>query len=355
VSKRKLLLADDSVTIQKVVNLTFADEGIEVITVGDGDSAMRKFNETLPDLVLADVNMPGLNGYEICETIKQDEKTKRIPVILLVGSFEPFNEEKARRVGADDFLTKPFQSIRQLVNKVSDLLEAKIDEDDFLRPIENPDEPVSSFVEALKMKPNDKFDTVDESIENLGDAGMDDEMIQTSQVGSLSTDEVHKYESEPVYQSFAEDLDRTSLKSPYNSEAGADYPPAEDWAKTQPFLKEDFEELRIVNGGANETAQILDFDEFDLLEFPQTSENKISRMSASGEVFTSDNETSEVNQNLTGNVSQIQSKAVNKTAQPEGLSPELIEAIADRVAEKLSNEVVERIVREVIVQMERRK
>ena len=119
VSKRKLLLADDSITIQKVVNLTFADEGIEVITAGDGDTAMQKFVEIKPDLVMVDVNMPGMDGYRICELIKQDDETKQIPVILLVGSFEPFDEEEARRVGADDYLTKPFQSIRQLVNKVS--------------------------------------------------------------------------------------------------------------------------------------------------------------------------------------------------------------------------------------------
>jgi CheY-like chemotaxis protein len=119
VSKRKLLLADDSITIQKVVNLTFADEGIEVTAVGDGNTAMEKFVETVPDLVMVDVNMPGYNGYKICEMIKQNEETRHIPVILLVGSFEPFNEEEARRVGADDYLTKPFQSIRQLVTKVT--------------------------------------------------------------------------------------------------------------------------------------------------------------------------------------------------------------------------------------------
>jgi DNA-binding response OmpR family regulator len=121
-SKRKLLLADDSITIQKVVNLTFADEGIEVIAVGDGDSAMRKFDDFIPDLVMADVNMPGMNGYEMCHIIKNNEETNQIPVILLVGSFEPFDEAEATRVGADDYLTKPFQSIRQLVNKVTDLL-----------------------------------------------------------------------------------------------------------------------------------------------------------------------------------------------------------------------------------------
>jgi CheY-like chemotaxis protein len=119
---RKLLLADDSVTIQKVVNLTFADEGMEVNSVGDGDSAVEKLEELMPDIVLADVHMPGLNGYQVCEHIKTSSQFGHIPVILLVGSFEPFDEDEARRVGADDYLTKPFQSIRQLVSRVGTLL-----------------------------------------------------------------------------------------------------------------------------------------------------------------------------------------------------------------------------------------
>jgi CheY-like chemotaxis protein len=122
---KKLLLADDSVTIQKVVNLTFADEGIEVLTASDGNTALQMLLAHKPDIVIADVNMPGPNGYQICERIKTDEKLKNIPVILLVGSFEPFDEEEAKRVGADDFLTKPFQSIRHLMSKVSSLLEAR--------------------------------------------------------------------------------------------------------------------------------------------------------------------------------------------------------------------------------------
>lgn len=118
-----LLLADDSITIQKVINLTFADEGMNVTTVGNGDLAMAKIEEISPDIVMLDVHMPGLNGYEICERLKQSDRFRNIPVILLVGSFEPFDEDEARRVGADDFLTKPFQSIRQLITKVGSLLQ----------------------------------------------------------------------------------------------------------------------------------------------------------------------------------------------------------------------------------------
>jgi CheY-like chemotaxis protein len=122
---RKLLLADDSITIQKVVALTFADEGVEVVTVSDGQEAIEKLQGSIPDIVLADVFMPEVNGYEVCRYIKQNAKLKHIPVMLLVGSFEPFDEAEARRVGADDILTKPFQSIRRLIDKVGGLLGSK--------------------------------------------------------------------------------------------------------------------------------------------------------------------------------------------------------------------------------------
>ena len=122
---RKLLVADHSPTIQKVVELTFADEGVEVVSVSDGQEAIERIEQVGPDIILADVFMPRRSGYEVCEYIKQNEKLKHIPVMLLVGSFEPFDEAEARRVGADDILTKPFQSIRRLMDKVGDLVSHK--------------------------------------------------------------------------------------------------------------------------------------------------------------------------------------------------------------------------------------
>lgn len=352
-SKRTLLLADDSVTIQKVVNLTFADENIEVITVGDGDAAMRKFVEVEPDLVMADVNMPGVDGYRICEKIKQDARTKRIPVILLVGSFEPFDEEKARQVGADDFLTKPFQSILQLVNKVSELLNAKTEEDAFLAPIENPSAPVISFSDALKMMPSDEFDSADASIESLGDAGMDDEMIQTAQIGS-APDAGRKFESSSVYQSFAEDFDETSVKQLSGARETADYPPHEDWAETQPLSKAQFKEIT-GDSSQEKTSSVLDFDELDLFDFPKTNKEENS----SEVVSLTESETFSKRQNaslrtareLTNGDVEISDNA----AKSENLSPEMIEAIADKVVEKLSSRVIKKVVRETIAQMDKRK
>jgi CheY-like chemotaxis protein len=119
----RILLADDSITIQKVVHLTFSDEGFDVVSVSNGDQAERMLGEVAPDLVLADIFMPGKNGYELCEAIKQSPQFHHVPVVLLVGAFEPFDQAEARRVRADAHLTKPFES-RALVETVRSLLNA---------------------------------------------------------------------------------------------------------------------------------------------------------------------------------------------------------------------------------------
>lgn len=120
----KILLADDSVTVQKIVTLTFSDEGVDVVPVNSGDEAVNRLQYMRPALVMADVSLPGKNGYEICEFVKSHPDLKYTPVILLVPAFEPFDEERAARVGADHHLTKPFQSIRTLIATVKSLIEA---------------------------------------------------------------------------------------------------------------------------------------------------------------------------------------------------------------------------------------
>lgn len=120
----KILLADDSVTVQKIITLTFSDEGVDVLTVNNGDEAIHRLQYLRPALVMADVSIPGKNGYEICEFVKNHPEMKDTPVILLVPAFEPFDEERARRIGADHHLTKPFQSIRTLISTVKGLLES---------------------------------------------------------------------------------------------------------------------------------------------------------------------------------------------------------------------------------------
>ena len=141
---RKLLLADDSATIQKVIDLTFADEGVQVVSVSNGQEAIDRLPEINPDVVLVDVFMPPPNGYEVCEYVKTNEQFKHIPVMLLVGSFEPFDEAEARRVGADDILTKPFQSIRRLIDRVGALVSSPppVEKESPTIELPKPEEPV---------------------------------------------------------------------------------------------------------------------------------------------------------------------------------------------------------------------
>lgn len=115
-----LLLADDSVTIQRVIELTFADEGVRVIAVGDGASAIARFDEERPDIVLADVGMAGVDGYQVAAHVKQ-AKESQAPVLLLTGAFEPIDENRARASGCDGVLVKPFEP-RQLIKTVHGLL-----------------------------------------------------------------------------------------------------------------------------------------------------------------------------------------------------------------------------------------
>lgn len=413
-SKRKLLLADDSITIQKVVNLTFADEGIEVITVGDGDSAMEKFAEFTPDLVMADVNMPGLNGYEICEIIKRNESTSRIPVILLVGSFEPFDEEEANRVGANDFLTKPFQSIRQLVGKVTDLLNdgetAAVAEETAEQPAQKP----TGFTATLEMPKEELASAVD-----LGDMGMDDEMIETNRVDdfseeesgeteddnlktqALTAEEMREYSfttdvgavKEPVEETESEaataetpveeteETAETEDEETYAAQAGEDlaeekgfgivsdelrateaetetYETAEE---TPPISEEEpetsqteFEEEKAetysteasetisqeeaevaesdesveTESSMTEEVAPISFDDADLLELPPLVEETGIRPSS--DIVKTESEVSETEE----------SQTVDASPQPAAFSPELIEAIANRVTEKLVNSVM---------------
>jgi CheY-like chemotaxis protein len=120
----KLLLADDSVTVQKLVSLAFSDENVEIESVLNGDAAMDSIRVFKPDIVLADVVMPGCNGYELCKRIKNDPTFGDIPVILLVGTFEPFDETEANSVKCDGHLTKPFDT-SELIQTVQSLVRKK--------------------------------------------------------------------------------------------------------------------------------------------------------------------------------------------------------------------------------------
>lgn len=403
-AQRKLLLADDSITIQKVVNLTFADEGIEVITVGDGDSAMEKLTEVAPDLVMADVNMPGLNGYQICERIRQSETLKKTPVILLVGSFEPFDEAEARRVGADDFLTKPFQSIRQLVNKVTDLLRnAPQNGEGAAAPVEFESAGTVTSFEDTQEYVSPDFSPA-QPTPQYGDAGMDDEMIQTNNVSGFALDESSKFETREVNE--AEDVGKTQPLSAEDlrqfsfTHLHQDAPAGEETAdetsaaenlneQITPQSEIETEEFAAASA-APQTESVLEADDGDdILEIPfeeedweeeetpletaaqpepqaytpaedvvesapiqsetaeplSSPEQGVSEQSASAET------PAQVESLPAATADQGSSGEVSAAAASAQLSPEMINAIAQKVVEMLSDRAVKDVAWEVVPEM----
>jgi CheY-like chemotaxis protein len=149
---KKLLLADDSITIQKVIQITFAHEDYELTITDNGDAALAKAQEIKPDLIMTDIYMPGKNGYELTAAIKQDPALRHVPVLLLAGSFEPFDEDKARSCKADAWIEKPFES-QSLIDKVAELLSAARSAPDASVPVAEPEPSV-----AFEQSPSVAFD-----------------------------------------------------------------------------------------------------------------------------------------------------------------------------------------------------
>jgi CheY-like chemotaxis protein len=118
---RQLVLADDSTTIQKVIQLSFAEEDFEIQTFSNGTGALEHIRNYGSDIVLADISLPHLDGYDLCREIRQDPRTAMLPVILLAGTFEPFDAERALEVGYTSLLVKPFET-GKLVDLVKKLV-----------------------------------------------------------------------------------------------------------------------------------------------------------------------------------------------------------------------------------------
>ncbi|HYS24271.1 MAG TPA: response regulator [Vicinamibacterales bacterium] len=119
--RKKLLLADDSVTIQRVIELTFAGEDVQVLAVGDGEEAIARIPVEKPDIILADIAMPKRSGYEVSAFVKGHPEFEKIPVLLLAGAFEPVDEVKAKEAQCDGVLVKPFEP-HHVIARVRELI-----------------------------------------------------------------------------------------------------------------------------------------------------------------------------------------------------------------------------------------
>lgn len=130
---RKILLADDSVTAQNMGRKILADAGYEVITVNNGSAALKKIAEARPDLIVLDVYMPGYSGLEVCQRLKENGETARIPILLTVGKLEPFKPEEAKRVRAEGFIVKPFEA-SELLSALTKLEDKMVPRSDSSKP-----------------------------------------------------------------------------------------------------------------------------------------------------------------------------------------------------------------------------
>jgi CheY-like chemotaxis protein len=367
---RKLLLADDSVTIQKVIDLTFTDEGMQVTTVSDGEQAINKLKEFTPDIVLADVLMPGLDGYGLCEFIKNSERFRRIPVMLLVGSFEPFDEAEARRVGADDFLTKPFQSIRQLVSRVGSLLGGKpagepastglstlgLDQAAARPPLGTPseDRTVSEppLNEVVVEEPGIELQTADTlrlpsfAATGAGPAASPYNSLETQPVKTLTVSEATVIA--PDFDDALLDLDDL------DSIAGT--PEVEDSILDLEYIESvelaapsRAEETQPSFEPAAATAAMTVTQEYERVEKVPTPAAAVEQMIVAGQAAVAE-AAAGVAPEARAAEQWVGVEPPTETGATE-LSPEVVEAIAQRVVEKLSDKVVREIAWEVVPEL----
>jgi two-component system alkaline phosphatase synthesis response regulator PhoP len=126
-SKGKILVVDDEIYIVHILDFSLGMEGYEVVTALDGEQALEKVTSEKPDLIVLDIMMPKLDGYEVCKAIKANSATKHIPVILLSAKGRNVDQKMGFEVGADDYITKPF-SPRKLVERINQLLGQTVQE-----------------------------------------------------------------------------------------------------------------------------------------------------------------------------------------------------------------------------------
>ncbi|MCS7024060.1 MAG: response regulator [Bryobacteraceae bacterium] len=129
----RILLADDSPHAQRMGERILQEEGYEVVSVTDGETALIRLADVDPDLILADAFLPGRSGFDICREVKRNTRFKHVRVVLTAGVLEPFDEQKAAEAGSDGWIKKPFEA-SIVLDTIKPLLEAsKLDREAELR------------------------------------------------------------------------------------------------------------------------------------------------------------------------------------------------------------------------------
>ena len=113
-AKNRILIVEDEESLLKLESILFTSKGYAVTGVRDGRAALESIAQSPPDLVVLDVMLPGLDGFEVCRTVKQNPETSDIPVVLLTAKKSSVDLERGRLAGADAYITKPFKSVKVL-------------------------------------------------------------------------------------------------------------------------------------------------------------------------------------------------------------------------------------------------
>ena len=118
---KKILIADDHPEVVELVRISLEGEDYEIVDASNGEEALKKARFEKPDLIILDVMMPGMNGFEVCRQLKKDPQGKEIPIVMLTAKGQKVDKQKARRMGAREYITKPF-SPSHLLAKIQEIL-----------------------------------------------------------------------------------------------------------------------------------------------------------------------------------------------------------------------------------------
>ncbi|HAM39459.1 MAG: hypothetical protein A2474_05315 [Elusimicrobia bacterium RIFOXYC2_FULL_34_12] len=121
----KILIIDDEENIVQLLILNLMAESFNIDTAYDGEEGLDKIDSFQPDLIILDIRLPKMTGWELCRKIKEDPKYKKISVIILTASAQRTDRDKAFSLGADEFLSKPFE-VKYVIDKIKEILENKL-------------------------------------------------------------------------------------------------------------------------------------------------------------------------------------------------------------------------------------
>ncbi len=124
-NKKRILIVDDERDIVETIQFMLESEGFECLLAYDGEDALLKARTENPDLILLDIMLPKINGYQVCRLLKSDEEYKHLPIIMLTAKVQESDKFWGKESGADDYVTKPFE-MEKLIQKIQGYLEIKV-------------------------------------------------------------------------------------------------------------------------------------------------------------------------------------------------------------------------------------